>query len=256
MTECENAELRDLLPDYVAERLDVSVSATVAQHLATCSACESEVALLRVARAVRPQAVHIDVDRIVSRLAPSLNQAAVGSTADASNLIAAPDVAVASVVSISTARRRRSNRGMWQIAAAVGVVALGSLSVLMARSGVVGLPIAVRSDTAQLGEAAERGLRNSSPIARTGLASGETADSSATTKSPQAVGETTSGTALKTAGATKARAAVVSVGDLSDYTDAELQKLLERLEKWDGASSSEVMPSIPIVRIGGAGANE
>ena len=261
MTECQNAELRDLLPDYVAESLDASVSATVAEHLASCSACEAEVALLRVARAVRPQAVHVDVERIVARLvSPADSGALVSPIIDRAAGAAETDIASPAVVSITAARSRRSNRGMWQIAAAVGVVALGSLSLLTARSGQVGLPIAARSDTARLGEAAERVL-SATPLAAQAIASTATGTAVGSTSAASANGDGSNASRSKSSDAQgvssgTARAAVVSVGDMSDYTDAELQKLLDRLERWDGASSSEVMPSVPLVRVGGRGASE
>jgi hypothetical protein len=266
MTECENAALRDVLPDYVAEGLDATMTATVAEHLSRCTACAAEVALLRVARAVRPQAVHVDVDRIVSRLivparnvSPltvnrSLSQESSSSSASAS----AAETSTASVIDISSARSRRSNRGLWQFAAAVGVVAMGSLSFLTARSGQVGLPIAVRSDTAQLGEAAERTLGAKESVAqiRTPSAAERAVSSTSNAGTPASVDAQIGSVDAQRANANNARAAVVSVGDLSDYTDAELQKLLDRLDRWDGASSSEVMPSMPLVRVGGRGAGE
>jgi|GEM_PF-985709 len=261
MTECQNAEFRDLLPDYVAENLDASVSATIAEHLASCSACEAEVVLLRIARAVRPQAVHVDVERIVARLVSSTGSGAlVSPIIDVAAGTAETDIASPAVVSMIAARSRRSNRGMWQIAAAVGVVALGSLSLLTARSGLVGLPIAARSDTARLGEAAERAL-SAVPQAAQAIAptATDTAVGSNTTAPASGDGSNASPSKSSDAqgvGSGKARAAVVSVGDLSDYTDAELQKLLDRLERWDGASSSEVMPSVPLVRVGERGAGE
>jgi len=39
------------------------------------------------------------------------------------------------------------------------------------------------------------------------------------------------------------------LGDLSEYSDEELQRVLDGLEKWDGATSVEPLPSLPIVPV-------
>jgi len=46
----------------------------------------------------------------------------------------------------------------------------------------------------------------------------------------------------------------VSYGDLGDYSEAELQHMLDRLEKWDGTSSAEPLPTLPVVSTPGGSA--
>ena len=46
---------------------------------------------------------------------------------------------------------------------------------------------------------------------------------------------------------TPARQSALSLGDLSEYSDAELQRVLERLDKWDGATSVDPLPASAIL---------
>jgi len=50
MNDCQNAEMRDQLPDLLNERLDGSARAVVMAHVAACADCRDELELLRVAR--------------------------------------------------------------------------------------------------------------------------------------------------------------------------------------------------------------
>ena len=47
MRECDNGDLRDLLPEWVHGRLDAVRADVVATHLAGCAACVDEAALIR-----------------------------------------------------------------------------------------------------------------------------------------------------------------------------------------------------------------
>jgi hypothetical protein len=42
----------------------------------------------------------------------------------------------------------------------------------------------------------------------------------------------------------------VAIGNISDYTDEELERLLERVDRWDGATSAEAgtvaTPILPV----------
>lgn len=239
MTECDNAEIRDVLPDYVAETLSVTEMSRISMHVAECMACQDEVALLRVARAARPQAVHIDVDAIVARLVKpgQLKVTPVPSS---------PSVAVATARTVQPAfvsqRSLRSRRNVWQFAAALAVVAIGGLSVVVARSGGVALRDVSGLDSARLSDIGI-GTAPSSPLGTGQVATGPLFE----TKIPAVASAETVTAKTQT---------VVSVGDLSDYTDAELQRMLDRLDKWDGATSSEVMPTMPLVPVGSNGARQ
>lgn len=72
MTDCPNAEGRDLLPDLLNDRLDGAARARVEAHLRTCEECRGEMELLRNLRAAAP-APRVDVAGIVAALpAPRL----------------------------------------------------------------------------------------------------------------------------------------------------------------------------------------
>ncbi|OYV74079.1 MAG: hypothetical protein B7Z72_01020 [Gemmatimonadetes bacterium 21-71-4] len=51
MTDCPNAEVRDLLPDLLHDRLDEATRMRVEAHLRACEECRGELALLRSLRA-------------------------------------------------------------------------------------------------------------------------------------------------------------------------------------------------------------
>ncbi len=197
MTDCSNAEIRDVLPDYVAELLVHDEKARVQAHISLCADCESEVTLLRVARAVRPQAIHIDVARIVSALA----------SASLQRLSTPPSMHKKS-------RPPKFARSMWRAAAAIGLLVVGGWSLMIVRNGGVATLGTPRSDTARMAEVAEQ--LPSVPVATS-------------------------------------RQAAVSVGDLSAYSDAELQRMLSRLEQWDGATAAEPLPQVPIVPVARGG---
>jgi len=243
MTECNNAEIRDVLPDYVADTLSAAELSRISMHVAECGACREEVALLRIARNARPQAVHIDVDAIVARLVKPGH--IVPEPVPSSPGVAAATARTTQTPFVSQ-RALRSRRNVWQFAAALALVAVGGLSVAVARSGSIALTNVSPIDSAQLSDVATGAAPSSSLTATLGARSG----------SAPAMFEQT---IPSVAGAGPARArtqTVVSVGDLSDYTDAELQRMLDRVDKWDGATSGDVMPTMPLVPVGSSGAKQ
>lgn len=68
MTECQNTEIRDQLPDFVHGQLSAPAHAAVAAHVSSCAACASELALLRHIRQALHVAPAVDVARIVATL--------------------------------------------------------------------------------------------------------------------------------------------------------------------------------------------
>ena len=223
MTECGNAEIRDLLPDFVSETLTRADAARVQAHLTQCGACVDEVALVRLARAVRPVAVPIDVARIVAALPRPAGAAR--------SLTLAPSMARPG---------RRASWQSWKAAAAVGVLLVGGWSVMMARSGGLAAMSQARSDSARMVEVAERSLVPTQENDRTAITGGldAVAASAQAVRQIQTVAPNTM---------------AVSVGDLSEYTDVELERMLARLEKWDGATSTEPVSLVPIVPVARSG---
>lgn len=69
MGDCINTEIRDALPDLIHERLDTSQRARVEAHVAACSDCAAELALVRRAAAVLTLgAPRMDARRIAAAL--------------------------------------------------------------------------------------------------------------------------------------------------------------------------------------------
>lgn len=103
MRDCENAEMRDLLPDLLHARLGPSERAGVERHVAACDDCAAELALLRQAQASMAMAPVVDVSRIVAAL---------------------PRAGI---------RRRPSRMIGWRGAAAIAAVLLGVVSLRVSR---------------------------------------------------------------------------------------------------------------------------
>ncbi len=224
MTECGNNELQDLLPDYIAESLDDITMARVAAHVAECSVCAEDVSVLERVRQARPRVVVPDIARIVAAL-PRPE-------------VAGPRLVVSRPEGEGNARREHSpavpptlrqrrkrpdvfGLSVWRIAATLAVMVAGGTSLLVARRGVVAVS-APSASTMQLGESA-----------------------SVVAVLPE--GNIDSGATPVPASVRTAATVSVSYGDLGDYTEAELQRMLDRLDQWDGATNTEPLPGVPIV---------
>lgn len=115
MSDCPNVEIRELLPEYLGGTLSAVVRSKVEGHVATCAECADELALLRLVReayaASAPAAV--DVKAIVRALRRPVARPVVRSW-------------------------RRSHA--MQIAAAISFIAVGGMSLAVARSFINGAP--------------------------------------------------------------------------------------------------------------------
>ena len=108
MSDCPNVEIRELLPDYLSGTLSASRRAEVESHVATCSDCADELAMLRLVR------------EAYAASTPAVNVGAI--------VAALPRKASRPIV-----RSWRSSQA-FQIAAAVSFIALGGISLAVARS--------------------------------------------------------------------------------------------------------------------------
>jgi len=108
MSDCPNVEIRELLPDYLGGRLSDVRRSEVSSHLASCEDCAEELALLQLVRqAYEATTPAVNVRSIVGAL---------------------PRKAARPVI-------RSWRRGhAFQIAAAVSFIALGGISLAVARS--------------------------------------------------------------------------------------------------------------------------
>src|SRR6478672_7741100 len=106
MSDCSNAEVRDLLPDLMHDRLAAHTRARVVAHVDGCADCRSELELLRSLRGSLDRATpHVDVNRIVA--------------------------ALPTAASVRPSQHRRAWRVLsdWRIAAAVTFVVAGGTSL-------------------------------------------------------------------------------------------------------------------------------
>lgn len=108
MIDCPDVEMREQLPDYLNGTLSAARRAEVEAHLARCAECSAELETIRLVREVFQPAPAIDVQRVVAAI-PSHR---------------------------ATVRPSRSwvARHAMQIAAAVSFVAVGGMSLAVARS--------------------------------------------------------------------------------------------------------------------------
>ena len=108
MSDCPNVEIRELLPDYLGGRLSDVRRSEVSSHLASCPECADELALLQLVReAYQATTPVVNVSAIVGALPKKAARPAIRSW-------------------------RRSHA--FQIAAAVSFIALGGMSLAVARS--------------------------------------------------------------------------------------------------------------------------
>jgi anti-sigma factor RsiW len=122
MSDCLNVEIRELLPDYLGGTLSASRRADVESHVATCSECADELAMLRLVREAYAAAT------------PAVNVKAI--------VAALPRKASRPVM-----RSWRSSQA-FQIAAAISFIAVGGISLAVARSFFTGTSTVAPIDTA------------------------------------------------------------------------------------------------------------
>jgi anti-sigma factor RsiW len=70
MIDCPNGDVRDLLPDYLHDRLEASARSSVERHLAGCAACRDELALIRDLRGTLQRAPRIDIAAVAAAIPP------------------------------------------------------------------------------------------------------------------------------------------------------------------------------------------
>ncbi|MFN5598202.1 anti-sigma factor family protein [Gemmatimonas sp.] len=115
-------------------------------------------------------------------------------------------------------------RSAWRMAAALGIIIAGGASLQLARRGLVSVP-----------PVPERpGTTDGAPL----VANTPTFDTAETVAVRAPIG--VSGVSM-------------SYGDLTDLSEDELQRMLERLDKWDGATSTEPLPGVPLSVTAGGG---
>jgi hypothetical protein len=101
MIDCPNGDVRDMLPDYLHDRLEPSARGLVERHLSGCTACRDELELLRGLRGTLRRAPRVDVASIAASIPPY------------------------------RAPTRKGWAGGWRAAAAIVAIALGGTSIAL-----------------------------------------------------------------------------------------------------------------------------
>ena len=128
MSDCQNVEIREQLPEYLNGTLSASRCAEVEAHLAGCAECADELTVLRLVREAYAESPAVNVNAIVAALPRKSARPAIRSW-------------------------RRSHA--FQIAAAVSFIALGGISLAVARSFFNGNTPIVQRDTLVASNGAE-----------------------------------------------------------------------------------------------------
>ncbi|MEO8337347.1 MAG: zf-HC2 domain-containing protein [bacterium] len=209
MSDCPNADVRDLLPDLVHGRLDEATRAMVELHVAGCDDCSAELALLGDLRSSMGQAPALDLG------------------------------AIAAAVPAYRAPMRRSWVG-WRTAAAVTLIVAGGSSIIVTQH------IGSSQPGAQVPSAPVVPALPPPASANTTLPESV---SSPTTASPTVPTPTRvePSVAPRTA-APAERELAMSGGTLTDLSDTELASLLKDIESLDALPSTDV-ESVPIAPI-------
>ena len=136
MSDCSNVEIRELLPEYIGGALSDARRSEVSAHLATCQECAEELELLKLVReayvATTPAAVNVGA--IVSKLPKK----------------SAARPAMRNVRSGVLVGRSWRRSQAFQIAAAVSFIAVGGISLAVARSFFDGNPATTVRDSAMV----------------------------------------------------------------------------------------------------------
>ena len=237
MTECTNVHMQDLLPEFIAEQLTAGDRAAVELHLASCDACRADHEVLVSVRHARPVPPLIDIASIVAALPrPGIVAATEDATVESGTrrpflvvtgehgAVAATPRASSRATSQATSRKPARQAGhrvfgaqLMRYAAAITLVAVGGLSVVMAR----------RTPPSLTDLAIESPVIIDTPMEMA---------SAPLPYSPERI---------PVRAVVSVAPSVLPIQELSDYSDEELALLMEQLEAWDGAPPVDSVSVVP-----------
>jgi len=201
MIDCPNGDVRDLLPDYLHDRLESSARTSVERHLATCAACRDELALLRDLRGTLHRAPRVDVAAIAAAI-PAYRPAV-----------------------------RKSWATSWRTAAAITAIAVGGTSIALIGHTRPPRQVAARPATATPAHAPDAAVRGPEVAApRPGTAP--------VTQPAQTVARAES--SAKVAREPRGEELAIGGGTVADLSDAELSNLIGDLDSLDAVPSTDV----------------
>jgi anti-sigma factor RsiW len=206
MIDCPNGDVRDLLPEYLNDRLAPARRAEVESHLAGCEACREELALLGDLRATMRRAPIVDVAAIAAAIPPY------------------------------RAPVRRTWGSDWRVAAAIAAIAVGGTSIaLLQQSGSTTTRALGPRDTAVSAPQVTRESTTSVAVGPTEVSPGNPVVETPRTRGQIVVTQPAGGRELAMAG-----------GALGDLSDGELSTLLSDIESLDAVPSTDVEGAEPI----------
>lgn len=235
MTECTNIDMQDRLPEFIAEELSAPERELVELHLAECAACQADHEVLVAVRHARLVPPPVNIAAIVAALprpaaaglaahdsAPTVQDNGVSQRplltvergGSASRHESPPSVTAAATRS----RSRFMARTVMRFAAAFTLVAVGGLSMVMAR----------RTPTVL--------TDSSEPIVVFGTEAPMELASLDTPYSPDRV---------PVRAVVSIAPSVLPIQELSDYSHDELTLLMQQLDEWDGALPVDSVSLIP-----------
>ena len=205
MIDCPKGDVRDLLPDYLHDRLESSTRMSVEQHLAGCAACREELALLRDLRGTLQRAPRIDVAAVAAAI-PAYRPAA-----------------------------RKGWASGWRVAAAVAAIAVGGASVALLnrvqnQKQMVQGPVTQPDVTPYVGRTSTPATTPQPMPVQPSTPAVAHADPSVTHSEPT----------TKAAGAPSGEELAIAGGTIADLSDGELSDLLGDIESLDAVPSTEV----------------
>jgi hypothetical protein len=224
MNDCSNADIRDQLPDLLHDRLSVSARAVVVAHVDACVDCHAELELLRGAReAFASQTPRVDIAYVVGAL-PKPPQRQAGTI----GRVGVP------------AHRRWAD---WRVAAAVTLLVAGGSSVALlnrAPNSVDGVST-VRSES----------ISTPTPPAAPAVTPAPSANSNSSAPMRPAARET-----VALADDQDARSDAGPDGRFAGLTGAQLQSLLDEIERLQPVPVTEPEPVTIKVNVGTPGTPE
>ena len=215
MGDCQNVEMRELLPERAAELLSPRDAARVDAHVAGCEMCALELEIIRAARTALRARATVDVGRISGA------------------------VVSATRTPVRGVRQIPSRQWIgWRAAASIALVAVGATSIAVWNSvnGGARGSVAVSAGTETAAVATPSGAATLAQGAATGSGSA----------SSEPVVQAPAGT-QRIAAAPASSTGLTAAGGLSDLSDAELESLLGDIGSLDASSfdePQEVMPAI------------
>ena len=205
MIDCPNGAVRDLLPDYLHDRLESSARTSVERHLAECAACRDELALLRDLRGTLQRAPRIDVAAVAAAI-PAYRPAA-----------------------------RKSWASGWRAAAAITAIAVGGASIALLGRMHKPAQLALQPDAAPTVHSPEVG---GAALPATALPQPGTQHAPAVASAEPSV--THAEPLVRPAPAPRGEELAMAGGTIADLSDGELSDLLGDLDSLDAVPSTDV----------------